>query len=412
MTGKKSIGMCILVFLCGAFVLMAASKKTAPDEPTLLSMDFSRIESLSEGTKVTFYMWGGSSIINRWVDSYVGGEMKKRYDVTLERVPMDASIFVNKLLTEKQAGRDRGTIDLLWINGENFKNAREADLLFGPYVGVLPNYRDYVDPETVAYDFGYPTEGYEAPYGRAQFVFEYDSAKVDSPPDTYESLLRWVKENPGRFTYPMPPDFTGSAFIRQAFYAVTGGYAQYVEGFDEELFRKNAPMLWAYLSEMKPYLWQEGKTYPKDVAALDTLFARGEVDLNMSYNQTHAQNSILTGLYRDTVKSYVMKNDSIYNTHFTAIPFNAPNKAGALATTNFLLSVEAQVSKNMPENWGDFTVLDMDRLSSEQRAMFESIDLGDATVALDVLASNGVPEIPASYLEKLEAGWEEEVLRQ
>jgi putative spermidine/putrescine transport system substrate-binding protein len=398
----------ITVFFCHP-ILAGTSRE---DKIDWLAKDFNEIEQAARSTKVSFYMWGGSSIINKWIDTYVGGELKKEYDITLERIPMDASIFVNKLLTEKQAGKEEGTIDLLWINGENFKNAMEASLLFGPFTSKLPNFNEYVDEKSVEFDFGYPTNGYEAPYGRAQFVFEYDSARLKQQPDTYEKLFLWVKQNPGRFTYPQPPDFTGSAFIRQVFYAVTGGHEQYMNGYDQELFRRNAPKLWEYLKKIEPYLWQEGKTYPKDAAALDTLFARGEVDLNMTYHQAHAQNSILLGLYRDTVKSFVMKDGSIFNTHFVAIPFNSTNIPGAMVTSNFLLSVGAQISKNDPQNWGDFTVLDIDKLNEEQRLQFGLIDLGDATVGLDILSRYGVPEIPSPYLEELEAGWEENVLRQ
>lgn len=91
-----------------------------------------------------------------------------------------------------------------------------------------------------------------------------------------------------------------------------------------------------------------------------------------------------------------MKGGSIYNTHFTAIPFNAPNKPGAMIMANFLLSFDAQYSKDKPENWGDFTVL----------------DLGETTLPLSLLEDYAVPEIPSSYLEQLEKGWEENVLRR
>ncbi len=397
-----------------AVLLLAAAPAFAggsPGEPERdwLSEDFQSIREEARGGTVRFAMWGGSSVINAWVDGYVAGELDRRYTIHLQRVPMDAGVFVNKLLTEKQAGRLQGSLDLLWINGENFKNAMEAGLLYGPFAEKLPEYRN-VDPASVAYDFGYPTRGYESPYGRAQFVFEYDIARVPDPPRSFEQLAAWVKRNPGRFTYPQPPDFTGSAFIRQAFYAVTGGHEQYLGGFNRELFDRKAPLLWEYLNHVEPYLWQEGRTYPRDVAATDTLFARGEVDLNMSYHQAHAQNSILTGLYPDTVRTFVMENNSIFNVHFTAIPFNAPNKPGALVAADFLLSVDAQVSKNDPRNWGDFTVLDMKRLDPVQRDRFESLDLGRTTLDLGTLAGNAVPEIHAAYLEALETGWEEQVL--
>ncbi|MDP3478654.1 MAG: ABC transporter substrate-binding protein, partial [Desulfoprunum sp.] len=316
----------------------------------------------------------------------------------------------NKLLAEKQAGSKKGTMDLLWINGENFKNAMENGLLQGPITGLLPNFAA-VDPLSVESDFGYPVKGFEAPYGRAQFVFEYDAAKVPNPPKTFAELKAWIKKNPGKFTYPQPPDFTGSAFIRQAFYAVTGGHKQYMAGFDKSLYARNAGKLWAFLNEIKPSLWQQGKTYPKDIAALETLFERGEVLINMSYHQADAQSKILEGRYKNTVRTFVMEDGSIYNTHFTAIPFNAPNRAGAMVVANFLLSPEAQLSKNEPKNWGDFTALDLTRLSGAEQKKFAALDLGAATLPLAVLGKFAVPEIPSDYLEHLENDWEKLVLQ-
>jgi putative spermidine/putrescine transport system substrate-binding protein len=381
----------------------------APPSRGLAEDSFAEKLRQSEGTTVKWFMWGGSPTINNWVDGFVAPQVKQRYKITLQRVPADAAVFVNKLLTEKQVGKATGSMDLLWINGENFKNARENDLLYGPVAGQLPNFT-LVDPATVAFDFGYPVEEYEIPYGRAQFVFEYDSAAT-TPPRSFAELAEWVQANPGRFTYPKPPDFTGSAFIRQAFYALTGGHEQYMNGLDETLYQEKAPKLWAYLNSLKPYLWQQGRTYPKDIGALDTLFERGEVLLNMSYHQASAQSRIIQGRYRETVRTFVMENGSIFNTHFTAIPFNAPNKAGAMVVANFLLSPEAQLHKNNPENWGDFTVLDLSRLDEDERTAFATLNLGEATLELAELAAAAVPEIPSGYLEWLERDWERFVLR-
>jgi len=56
-----------------------------------------------------------------------------------------------------------------------------------------------------------------------QLVITYDSAAVKNPPKTYKELREWVKQNPGKFTYPrLPDDFVGSAFVRNAFYELTG----------------------------------------------------------------------------------------------------------------------------------------------------------------------------------------------
>ncbi len=386
--------------------LLAAQTNAA----SLMDTPFEQIEAQARNSQVRWYMFGGWAHVNTWVDTYVAGEMKSRYNIDLVRVPMDAGVFVNKLLNEKAAGKKTGNIDLLWINGENFKNAKEAGLLFGPFTNKLPNVQRYVDPDSVAFDFGYPVDGHEAPYGRAQFVFEYDTAQIGTPPKTVAELKQWILANPGRFTYPQPPDFTGSAFIRQIFYAVTGGHEQYLSGWNPDLFTRKAPLLWTWFNDIEPSLWQKGRAYPKDSATLDTLFSRGEVAFGMSYHPPHAQNKIIEGSYPDTVRTFVMNDGSIYNTHFTAIPFNSPNKAGAMVLANFLISVEAQLSKYSPDNWGDFPALDPQRLSPEDQARFQAVDLGPATLGSNQLDPVAVPEIPAAYLEALEQGWKEHVL--
>jgi putative spermidine/putrescine transport system substrate-binding protein len=397
---KKIFLICIL-----AFVISCSGKKS-DDQAAFQS--FEETLKAAENSTVRFAMWSGSSAINNWIDTYAAPEIERRYKIKLIRVPADASVFVNRLLTEKQSGKNQGSIDLIWINGENFKNARENDLLYGPVSGSLPNFVKYVDPETVEYDFGYPVEGYEIPYGRAQFVFEYDSAVVKDIPDTYEKLMAWIKKNPGRFTYPQPPDFTGSAFIRQVFYAATGGYKQYQGEYNSELFEKNKDKAMAYLKELSPYLWNSGKIYPKSLAALETLFEKGEVLISMNYNQGNASNKILQGRYPETVRTFVMKDGSLYNTHFTAIPFNAPNRAGAMVVADFLLSPEAQISKKDPANWGDFPVLEISKLPKEFHNKLSSLNAGDATLSLEVLEKHAVPEISSQYLEALENEWEKQ----
>lgn len=398
----------LIAFLAVLFLpgpALAEKTKVSP-----LDIPFQKIVEQSRKTDVRWYMYGGWAHVNDWVDTYVAGEMKKQYNIDLIRVPMDAGVFINKLLNEKAAGKKTGTIDLLWINGENFKNAKEAGLLFGSFAQKLPNVIKYVDPQSMVHDFGYPVDGYEAPFGRAQFVFEYDAESVSAPPRTMEGLKEWILSNPGMFTYPQPPDFTGSAFIRQAFYAVTGGHEQYLSGWDPDLFAQKSPLLWDWLNKIEPFLWQKGQTYPKDSAFLDTLFSRGEVSFGMSYHPSHAQNKILEGSYLKSARTFVLEDGSIYNTHFTAIPFNAPNKAGAMILADFLISVEAQLSKYRPDKWGDFPALDLERLSQEQREKFQTVDLGPATLGSDILTPVAVPEIPSEYLEALEQGWKENVL--
>ena len=106
---------------------------------------------------------------------------------------------LNIMLNEKQLNVEKGSIDVVWINGENFFTAKENDLLFGPLTEKLPNFNKYIDKESpdVQYDFGYPVNGYEAPYGKAQFVMIYNSDHIDKTPVNHKELLEFAKANPG-----------------------------------------------------------------------------------------------------------------------------------------------------------------------------------------------------------------------
>ena len=78
----------------------------------------------------------------------------------------------------------------------------------------------------------FPVEYDESPWGAAQFVMEYDSAKVPTPPKSIAELFKWACDNKGKLTYPAPPDFTGSVFVRHVFYAAAGDYTKLLGPFD------------------------------------------------------------------------------------------------------------------------------------------------------------------------------------
>src|SRR5690606_9851185 len=125
----------------------------------------------------------------------------------------DTAEAVARVRAEQEAGRDSdGSVDLIWINGENFAAMKAQGLLYGPFVPLLPN-AALVDTEgkpTTLVGFSEPTEGLEAPWGMAQLVFIHDAATLPAPPQTPVSLLAWAEADPGRFTYPAPPDFIGT----------------------------------------------------------------------------------------------------------------------------------------------------------------------------------------------------------
>ena len=92
---KKTFLMLGLFMMGMALLTLSCQRQTAQQE--LLSYDEALINA--RGTGVNFYMWGGSATINAWIDGYVAKTVKKEFDIKLNRVPMDAEVFVNKLLT-------------------------------------------------------------------------------------------------------------------------------------------------------------------------------------------------------------------------------------------------------------------------------------------------------------------------
>jgi putative spermidine/putrescine transport system substrate-binding protein len=379
----------------------------------LEGMTWDDIVAAADGQEVNFWMWGGSEPINSWVNGWFAQALKETYNITLKQVPVAGPTeFINQVLGEKDAGQDEGgAVDFMWINGENFRTMKEAGLLYGPWSQQVPSGQYYNwDDAAVKFDFGYPVDGYEIPWGAAQVVIEYDTTRVSDPPTTMAELVEWIKQNPGRFTYPAPPDFTGSVWVRMMCYHATGGYEQFLGDFDQALFDEKFTACWDLLNELEPSLWREGQTYPESLQKNRDLFVNSEIDFNMTYGPGEAQNNIAEGIYPDTVKTFVLDDGTIANTNYTAIAYNAANLEAALVTANFLASPEVQLQYTNDMN--HFAPLQWEKLPAEILAEFQAVDRGAATVPDDVLAAHRLPELRASWLVAIEEGWKTNVLGQ
>ncbi len=379
------------------------------------TMTWPEIEARAKNQTVDWFMWGGFPSTNAYVNGYLAPRVRELYGITLRQVPVkDIAEIVGKLLTEKQAGKAAGgEVDLMWINGENFRTAKRHGLLYGPFADLLPNQKlvDWSKP-SVRNDFGEPVAGMESPWGSAQVVMIYDSRRTPAPPRTVGALLDWARSNPGRFTYPAPPDFTGSVFVRHVFYHAAGDAAVWQQGpLDEKRFEAAAGKTYRILKDLAPFLWRQGRTYPENPIRLAQLLADGEVDFAISYHPAEASKMILDGLYPQSVRTFVFEEGTIANTHFVAIPFNAADREGAMVVANFLISPEAQLKKADPAVWGDFPAIDTGRLEPDWQARFAALPRGPATLPNDVLQRHQLPEPPSEILIRLEKGWDEHVLK-
>ena len=391
-----------------ALLLASAAHADTADGTLLQAMTWDQIVDQAKGGTVNWFMWGGSDTINQYVSGHIGDILQSQYGVTLNRVGItDTAEVVNIVLSEKEAGiSDAGTVDLIWINGENFRSMKQADLAFCGYTGLLPNTTliNWDNP-AIANDFGVPVEGCEVPWNTAQFAFAHDSATTPAPPKSIAALLDWIKANPGRFTYPAPPDFNGSVFVRHVFYYAAGGADTLLGPFDQAKFDAAAAKTWAILNEIEPFLWREGQTYPNTVVQMNELFANGEVAFTFDYDASQFGLAVQAGTYPETTRSYGLTDGTIGNTNYTLIPFNSPNKAAAMVLQNLLLSGEAQLEKAKPEVWGAAPAIEITRTRPDVQAGFAAITAHPSVVPAADLAKAALPELQADWIAAIEQGW-------
>ncbi len=417
---RKSL---ILLFVMALLLpVLALAQDTMEPPPGFDSWD--AVVEAAKGGTVNWYMWGGSDSINAFVDTFYGEPLKEEYDITLNRVPLaDTVDAVNQVLSEKEAGieGDGGTIDLIWINGENFFTLKQAGLLYGPWAESIPNSALVAwDNPAINLDFGRPVEGFESPWSSAQFHFVYDTARLNAEdlPRSYADLTAWIEANPGKFSYvaPGPGAFIGTRFVKQIFFELSGGQEQWVGEFNQELYDEWAPKVWELLNSWEANLWRGGETYPASEAELHELFANGEVEFDFTQSPAGAGPWIDAGLIPDTSKAFSFTDNMIGDFNYVAIPYNAPNKAAALVLANLMLRPDRQAAQVQPKNgfccgWG----IDVSRVTDEAglAAIGEAMEnLGSAAEDPNVLAGALVADIAAEYQGLIEKDWEANVLRK
>lgn len=360
----------------------------------------------AEGQTVYFHAWGGDENINDYIQWAID-RVEADYDVTVQHVKNVAPNAVNQILSEKTAGNDTdGAVDLMWLNGENFATMKANGLLYGAFTQLLPNYAlvDTENKPTTLFDFTTPVDNLEAPWGMAQLVFLHDTAAITEPPTSATALLEFAQANPGRFTYPAPPAFHGTTFVKQILLELTDADDALYKPVDLADFDAVTAPLWDYLDTLHPVMWREGKVFTDSAPRMKQLLNDGEILISLSFNPFEASNSIANGELPDSVRTHIHDSGTIANTHFVGIPYNAGSPEGAMVFANFLMSPEAQARKANTDIWGDPTVLAMSKLSDIDRARFADLPKGLATLSNEELA-NVMLEPHASWVEAIEQAW-------
>lgn len=384
--------------IVAAFALMASPAS---------AQDWQTITQAAKGQTVYWHAWGGDPKINEFID-FIGAEAESRYGVKLEHVKLASTTdAVARVLAERDAGQTTGgAVDLIWINGENFAAMKAQGLLYGPFATDLPNWPlvDALGKPATTIDFTLPTEGYESPWAMAQLVFEYDTALLPTPPADLAALKAHILTNPGRFTYPQPPDYLGTTFLKQVLYGVMDDPAILQSPVTDSGYDVATAPLWAFLDQIHPALWRKAQAFPANEPALGQLLADGEIDISFAFNPGRASAEISAGTLPDTVRTFVLDGGTIGNASFVAIPFNAAHREGALVIANLILDPVVQARAQDPGILGFQTVLNVSRLPAEDKARFDGLSLGAATLAPDQLGPT-LLEPHARWMTRIADDW-------
>jgi putative thiamine transport system substrate-binding protein len=370
----------------------------------------------ARGQTVFWNAWAGDEKTNAFI-AWAAEQVNTRHGVTVQHVRLkDTAEAVTRVVAEKAAGRNsEGSVDLIWINGPNFLNMKQQGLLYGPVLQALPNARfvDTTHKRSNVIDFTTPVDGMAVPWRLAQIVFVYDAARLRNAADVPRSanaLLEWARRNPGRMTHPNVSNFLGATFLKQVLHELVPDPALLQLPATDASFGAATAALWAWYDQIRPLLWRKGQQFPENGPAQRQLLNDGEIDITISFSPTEAAVSVEAGLLPKTVRSFTFSRGTIGNTSFVAIPFNAKAKEGALVLANFLIEPATQARAQDIRFMGSLNVLDLARLSPQERALFEAT--ADSP-ALLTAAELGAPllEPHASWMTRVTAEWQKRYTR-
>ena len=182
---------------------------------------------------------------------------------------------------------------------------------------------------------------YVQPYRGTTVVLAYDSEAVPNPPTTWDELVEWMKENPGRFAYNTPgTGGAGDSFARTAVYnfmdeeAITSDDTKWEDEWDEGF---------QYLADLHQYMYKSGDSvvYPnKNQGTLD-LLNQGEIDMCPNWaDMVLSQRA--EGTLKDTIKITQLDPALTGSFQSLAIPTFGSNEDGAYAFMDYMLSDDAQ----------------------------------------------------------------------
>lgn len=350
----------------------------------------------SKNTTLNVYYDYTDPVAKAWMESNMVPYMETTLGVKVVLNALNYSEMLASLKDEKLNEISLGKADLILLSKKGFKDLKSAEVLYGPFANKLPN----VAMNQVAESYentwldGVTTDNMAVQLGKSQLVLFYDEDVMEQPPASLSDLKAYVKANPGKFSFPSLDTLEGQAFVNTLAASLCDQKKLYEGNLKPaELNALFAPVA-AFLKEIKPSMYMEGKVRPKDVAEMDRLFKEGQLAFSMSLNQNKVTQMVKDEKFPDGAKAYVLSSGTTGFGQYAVIPFNSSNKSGAMTVLNAFLTGEIQGDKYDPKNWGNLPSVDPMKMEKTEADQILKITVKRTAVKEADLSAARLPQVP------------------
>ncbi|MEM4003985.1 MAG: extracellular solute-binding protein [Ignisphaera sp.] len=240
-----------------------------------------------------------------------------------------------KLKAAKDAGKACWDIDVAVVH-QIFMSWALPEGLLAKYAQELSTWK-YVTSEDSRIALGTYIEGYAIPLFHSQIAIAYNSKYVSNPPRTYDELVKWVSENPGRFGYNgIKGGMSGVGFVVGWVYWKTGEYNKLTRGpYDETMKERIASALRELREFNRNVVITAGNVGTLDMLAREEIWM-GPVWVDMFYTW------VAEGRMPPHIKLYILEPGLPGQPLYLVIPAKACNPEWAKKLVEFMSSPEVQ----------------------------------------------------------------------
>ncbi len=399
----------VILMACLALLLTSCEKPIDAREKA-----WRRIVDSANGSTVTFYTWLDDSAECEWFETFVKRHVNNEYGVNIEMVKLSYDQVLDILEEGKENAASAGKIDLLHLSEDEYVELKQKGLLYGPFVDKIFNYSKYYsdDDLNVIYHGAAPTNGFVVPFNVRTLSYFYDKDVVFDRLNSLESLAEFLEANPGKFTYPEPTDPIGGAFVRSVIINFSPIKAFLKDDLTEDQLAELIEPGLNYLQSLAPNLYAAGNSYPQSAEEMDQLYAEGKTLITMSYDYMYGDVMAGQSIFPYGTYPLFLMKQNVSQVSYLAIPFNAANKSGALATINDIIGSDLQIGKVYNRDYHGLPAYSKSILQTPLRSQLSQAIRKRTVGDIAMLLESGEHDIPKKYHDAIVSAWCDKIKRE